>query len=127
MGYVVEINNSILDLQLETVEEIAADADAVSRFYEALKSWDGTTVLKEILIVRDEETGVYALSAEHDNGSMLFQTWMFANGQDLDPLMTMDLQEGWPAGLIDSGNRVRDLLLLVRSQVGLIRVSVIFH
>ncbi len=128
MSHVIEINNSILDLQLETVEEIAADAVPVLRFYEALKNWSGAQMLSEVTINRDAQNlRLYALAAEHTNGRMLFQTWEFSDDQDTSPIMTMNMEEPWPVQLVASGSEVGEHLFNLRPRVGFIRLSVIFH
>ena len=128
MSCLVEINNSILDFQLETVQEITANAPSVLRFYQALKNWHGGGVLSEITIQRDTENlHLYALVAEDKNACQIHQTWQFADDRDIDPLLTINIVEGWPARILRSGNRVQEHLFKLRPEVGLIRVSVQFH
>lgn len=128
MSHVIEINNSILDVLLETVEEIAADAVPVLRFYEALKSWSGAQMLSEVTIARDAQNlQLYVLAAEHTNGRMLHQTWEFSDDQDTRPIMTMNMEEPWPVQLVASGSKVGEHLFNLRPSVGLIRLSVVFH
>lgn len=128
MSHLIEINNSILDLQLRTVQEIAADAVRILKFYDSLKNWSGLQMLSEVTIERDDQNlQLYTLAAEHTNGRMLHQTWEFSDDQDTNPQITMNMEEPWPVQLVASGSEVGEQLFNLRARVGLVRLNVIFH
>ena len=128
MSHPVEINNTIMEMTLVTVESINADAPLILSIYQSLKDYGEVAMLKEINVVQDiGDPDFYAYRVERKNGMTFDATLRFTAEDDIDPLATIALSVEWRKSMWAPAFRpLADQLVDLRALVGLITLTVVF-
>ena len=128
MSHVIEINNTIMDLKITTVESINADAPLILSIYQSLKRFGVAAMLKELDFDQDVgDPNLYAYRVERKNGMVFDATLAFTTDDDLDPLATIALSVAWRKSMWEPAFRpLADQLVDLRALVGLITLTVVF-
>ncbi len=121
MSYPIEIKDTVLDLRIETDEQLRAHKPLVIDLYQTIESWLGMVDIVAIELTQDAINPLlYAYRVEHDDGREFSETWMFSAAKDVDPMVTLDVEPAWRLSGYDFNRAVRDRILAIRSLVGLI-------
>ena len=126
MSHTVEINNTILETTLETVDQLNANSKPVLALYDSLVAFGEFAGMNEITLVQDVgNPNLYTYRAEPKVGTVLDATWLFAGPDDNDPTVTATI-DGWRLSVLGFGGIVRQQLIEIRLQAGLINFIVDF-
>jgi hypothetical protein len=121
MAHVLKLENTVLNLELQTDKEINDDSKAFRALYQYLTSWGAYGQLKEINFTRDAiDPFLYEWRAERKAGGVLLSAMTFASGEDVDPEATISLTTPWPLSVMIGGTPTRAQLMNIRASHGLI-------
>ena len=126
MSHIVEINNTLIAMELETVEQINADSKPVMALYRALMAFAAFGDLSEIELTADQQNpDLFTYQATPNVGAALEAAWLFDDADDNDPSITATIT-AWDLSILEFGGVVRHRVIAIRTIVGLVSLNVVF-
>ena len=127
MSHTIEIKNTLLEMRLQVVEAMNADAKPILLLYQALQEWEALGQIKEITLSPDPgDPNLYHFRVEKKDGLVCDQTWLVASDEDTDPFITINLSPAWQLSVMAFGGAIRKQLIEVRALVGIESFVVVF-
>lgn len=121
----VEIINTEISMVIET--ELHADAEdiRVMDLFLKLKEWGTQAALAEINLTRDlGDPNLYSYLVEKKDLRQVLVTYLFADDQDTDPMLGIDVSPAWLASEMAFGGLVRIAMIAVRVRFGIVSMEV---
>ena len=127
MSQMLTIQDQILEMNLETEDGINQDSTAILRLYNALKDWEALGNIAEITLQQDGGNPLlYSYSVKRKNTDEILSTWVLADEEDTDPMVTIICTHAWSAKVLEAGDLIRRQLSEIRAVAGLVSLSVVF-
>lgn len=125
MSHRVEIINTEISVIVETEIQVDAEHRLMLNLFLKLKEWGTRAALAEITLSQDAmNPRLYSYKIEKKDGRICVATYLFADAQDNDPSMEIDLSPAWLASEMVFGGMVRAAIIAMRVQSGLISLNV---
>ena len=127
MSHSVEINNTIMEMLLVTEAELKANDPSVLLLYQFLQNWQETGLISEITMTQDGgDPNLYAYRVERKDTTTFDQTLLFTAVDDIDPIVTVDLDPGWRLSVLAYEPPIRKQIIEIRSCCDLLSFNVEF-
>ena len=125
MSHTVEIINSEISVRVETETQVDAEERYMSDLFLKLKEWGTRASLAEIVLTQDGgDPCAYSYEVRKKDDREMLVSYNFADAQDNNPLMAVTLSPAWLASDIAFGAVVREALIAIHMQFGLISMEV---
>ena len=116
MSQMLTIQDQLLDLNLETEDGINQDSTAILRLYDALRNWEALGNIAEITLQQDGGNPLlYSYTVERKNTDEILSTWVLADEEDTDPMVTIICTPAWSAEVLEAGDLIRRTSLLAEA------------
>ncbi len=118
MSHTIELKDTHAEVTAVTDSEIHADSPAMIQLYQTLEKWHDHGITQATLVA-DGGPLAYIYLVEHPDGDCT-ETWLFSDGDDNDPEVTVALPAAWPLSRVEFGIALRHQLIELRLKVGLV-------